>query len=201
MNISTLFLSLALSFSTHSPNAERLNIGEKAPLLQHSLKDVSGKVTRLNDEMGSKGLLVIFSSNTCPFVIATQDRYRLIAKLCKANGIGMVAINSNEAQRNDVDSFEEMKAYARDQEYTFPYLLDENHQLADAFGATKTPDVFLFDSQFILKYRGAIDNSHRDASNITEHYLENALKSLVKGSPIQPESTASIGCSIKRNKP
>lgn len=178
-----------------------LSIGDALPMGEVKLKDVSGKMLPLQQLKKTNGLLVIFSCNTCPYVVATQERYRLLSKLAKANEIGMVAINSNEAQRGDVDSFEEMKSYASQQEYDFPYLLDANSTLADAFGATKTPDVFLFNSKLTLVYKGAIDDSHRDASQVKQRFLEQAMQNLVKGQAIEPSTTAAVGCSIKRLKP
>lgn len=178
-----------------------LSIGDALPMGEVKLKDVSGKMLPLQQLKKANGLLVIFSCNTCPYVVATQERYRLLSKLAKANEIGMVAINSNEAQRGDVDSFEEMKLYSSQQEYDFPYLLDVNATMADAFGATKTPDVFLFNSKLALVYKGAIDDSHRDASQVKQRFLEQAMQNLVKGQTIEPATTAAVGCSIKRIKP
>jgi len=193
-----LILALALAFSTGGQSDKGLKIGDKAPLTDKVMKDVSGKATNLKQQMAANGLLVIFSCNTCPFVIATQDRYRHLAKIARANQIGIIVVNSNEAQREDVDSFEEMKRYAREQEYDFPYVVDEKHALADAFGATKTPDIFLFDRSFTLSYRGAIDDSHRNPENVQNRFLENAIKALIQGEKIDPSITPAVGCTIKR---
>lgn len=178
-----------------------LSIGDALPMGDLKLKDVSGKMMTLQQIRKNNGLLVIFSCNTCPFVVATQERYQLLAKMAKANNIGMVAINSNEAQRGDVDSFDEMKQYALQQEYDYPYLLDEKSVLADAFGATKTPDVFLFNGKLNLVYKGAIDDSHRDVTQVKQRFLEDAMQKMVRGEEIQLTTTASVGCSIKRVKP
>lgn len=190
-------LGLLASFGLN----QGLNIGDKLPMGSVKMKDVSGKMISLEQVRKRNGLLVIFSCNTCPFVIATQDRYRGLAKITEANQIGMIAVNSNEAQRGDVDSFEEMVQFSAKQEYTFPYVMDEKSQLADAFGATKTPDIFLFDKDLRLVYKGAIDDSHRDASKVNERYLENAIRNMVAGQPAEPASTAAVGCTIKRVKP
>ncbi len=178
-----------------------LSIGDALPMGDLKLKDVSGKMMTLQQIRKNNGLLVIFSCNTCPFVVATQERYQLLAKMAKANNIGMVAINSNEAQRGDVDSFDEMKQYALQQEIDYPYLLDEKSVLADAFGATKTPDVFLFNGKLNLVYKGAIDDSHRDVTQVKQRFLEDAMQKMVRGEEIQLTTTASVGCSIKRVKP
>ena len=178
-----------------------LSIGDALPMGDLKLKDVSGKMMTLQQIRKNNDLLVIFSCNTCPFVVATQERYQLLAKMAKANNIGMVAINSNEAQRGDVDSFDEMKQYALQQEIDYPYLLDEKSVLADAFGATKTPDVFLFNGKLNLVYKGAIDDSHRDVTQVKQRFLEDAMQKMVRGEEIQLTTTASVGCSIKRVKP
>jgi peroxiredoxin len=193
-----LALALALAFGSSLPTEKGLKIGDKAPLTDRSMKDVNGKNFTLTQQMSANGLLVIFSCNTCPFVIATQERYIHIAKVAKANKIGLIVVNSNEAQRGDVDSFDEMKRYAQEQAYDFPYVVDEKHVLADAFGATKTPDIFLFDKDFILKYKGAIDDSHRNPENVRNRFLENAIKALVQGEKIDPAITPAVGCTIKR---
>ena len=187
--------SLSLAFYTLD---EGIGIGDSMPMANAKMKDVSGKLISLEEVKGKKGTLVIFSCNTCPFVIATQDRYHEVAKMAKANGLGLMVVNSNEAQRMGVDSYAAMQDYAKDQNYSFPYVLDENHVLADAFGATRTPDVFLFDAKDKLVYKGAIDDSHRDATAVKEKFLENAIKNLSQGKPIDPSETKAVGCTIKR---
>ncbi len=187
--------SLSLAFYTLD---EGIGIGDPMPMADAQMKDVSGKLLSLKDVKGDKGTLVIFSCNTCPFVIATQDRYQAVAKMAKANGLGLMVVNSNEAQRMGVDSYAAMQEYAKDQSYTFPYVMDENHALADAFGATRTPDVFLFDAEDKLVYKGAIDDSHRDAGAVKEKFLEKAIKHLSQGEAIDPAETKAVGCTIKR---
>lgn len=173
-------------------------IGAKLPDTETTFKDVSGTDLKLQDVAGENGLLVIFTCNTCPYVLAWQDRYPDIADYCRANGIGLVMMNPNEARRSTSDSYEAMQAHAKENDYDFYYALDENHQLADALGATKTPDVFLFDNELTLVYKGAIDDNHKDASAVQEKYLANALDNLLQGADIDPDVTKAIGCSIKR---
>src|ERR1700748_1543525 len=114
-----------------------LQIGDKAPSLEVTMKnDTNGKSTKLATEFTSKGLLVMFSCNTCPYVIKSQPRTKEIMRYATENGIGMVVINSNETQRQGGDSYDEMKKYAKEQGYTVPYLEDDNSKLADTYGAT-----------------------------------------------------------------
>jgi peroxiredoxin len=177
---------------------KELEIGEAAPSIDAKLPATDGKTHSLNDIKQENGLLVVFSCNTCPFVIATQDRYLELAKLCKEQKVGMVAVNSNAMQHDGVDSMEEMKKYAENAGYDFPYVLDKNAALADAFGATRTPHVFLFDKDMKLVYRGAIDDNTREAEAVTQTFLQNAVSNLISGETIDPNSPKSVGCGIKR---
>jgi len=174
-----------------------LPINSSLPKSDYLMKDVSGKQVSLNELKTNKGLLVIFSCNTCPYVIKSQDRIKSITDFCLSNGIGCAIINSNEAQRNEEDSFEEMIKYSTNQKLKCAYLIDEKSQLADAFGAAKTPHCFLFNSKTLI-YKGAIDDNIKDPSAVKAFYLKDALTSLLKNERPQMQETKSIGCSIKR---
>jgi len=176
----------------------QLEIGDDAPRTEQGMKEIGGSEVTLSEISGENGLLVIFSCNTCPYVIAWEDRYNRIAEMCKMNGIGFILVNPNEARRSGVDSYDEMKKHAKAKNYDFPYAVDFNHELADAFGAKKTPDVFLFDSDMKLVYKGAIDDNHKSAEAVKKAYLADALTNLIAGEQIKPSSTLAIGCSIKR---
>ena len=178
---------------------EMLSIGSKAPKDDVKMTDISGKKLSLADMKQDKGLLVIFSCNTCPFVLAWEDRYPGLGELCKKNNIGMALINSNEARREGVDSKDEMKKHAEEKNYNCFYVVDEKSELANAFGAKTTPHVFLFDKDLKLVYRGAIDDSEgREENKPKELYLKNAIENLSAGKPINPGETKQVGCSIKR---
>lgn len=192
-------LALAvLVLAAFSFPADELELGSAAPMTDHKMQDVSGDMLSLNDLKGENGLLVIFSCNTCPWVMAWEDRYLTIGEQAKAQGIGMVAVNPNEAYRANGDGFDDMVARAEAQGYNFNYVLDVDHELADAFGATRTPHVYLFDKDMKLVYRGAIDDNGRDASAVEETYLADAMDALHEGEPVGMPSTKSIGCTIKR---
>ena len=179
---------------------EPLELGEKAPLVDVELKDTSGEMISLNNSRGPNGLLVIFSCNTCPWVKKWEDRYNEVANKAKQRGIGMVALNPNEAYRENGDSFEDMVMRAERLKYSFFYALDKNHKLADAFGAMRTPEVFLFDRDLSLVYHGAIDDNAQSADNVENAYLLQALSDLANKQEISPANTKSLGCSIKRVK-
>ena len=123
--------------------AEEISIGSKMPGADYFLKNIDGKESTLSEFKKENGLLVIFSCNTCPWVIRWQDRYNPISDLCQKNDIGFVSVNSNTRLHNSVDSFDEMIYHAAANDYKFLYTLDKNAKLAKAFGATKTPHVYL----------------------------------------------------------
>ncbi len=176
-----------------------IEIGTAMPKGDVKMLDVvSGKEVSLNDNKGEKGTLVIFSCNTCPYVIAQESRIRITQKFAKEHGVGVVVINSNEAKRDGDDSQKAMKKYAKDQSYGAPYVIDVNSQLADAFGATRTPETFLFDAAGMLVYRGSIDDSPKDEKAVKTQYLKDAITALHDGKEIATKTTVSSGCSIKR---
>lgn len=148
--------------------------------------------------MDKNGLALIFSCNTCPFVLKWEGRYNGLKELADKNGVGMVLLNSNYGNRDGVDSYEAMKKHAKKQGYTVPYLVDENSLLANAYGAQTTPHVFLFDKDFNLVYKGAIDDNYDDASAVKKAYLKTAIENLSAGKKIAETETKPIGCSIKR---
>jgi DNA-binding ferritin-like protein (Dps family) len=174
-----------------------LAIGAKAPMADVEVKDVSGKMLTLKDVARENGLLVNFSCNTCPWVAAWEDRYNPIAQLAKENGVGVIALNPNAAYREKGESFEDMQQRAEKSDYQFYYALDEGAKFADAFGATRTPHIYLFNSEMELVYRGAIDDNAKSAEDVENPYLKNAIKNLAKGNKIDPQTTKSLGCTIK----
>ena len=177
--------------------AKELEIGMIMPKPDYLLNDISGKDLSLLDIKGENGTLVIFSCNTCPFVIQWEDRYVTIAEKYMPKGVGVIAVNSNANRFDSVDSFEKMVKHAKKNKYNFPYAQDQKSVLAKAFGATKTPHIYLFDDENKLVYRGAIDDNSRAAKNVEEPYLINALDQLLSKKSIQKPISKAIGCSIK----
>lgn len=193
--ITALFAIATMAFKlTVGPELE---IGSAIPKATVKMKDVSGKEVSLTDAKKEKGLLVIFSCNTCPFVKLSEARIKEMTAEAVKNNIGVIIINSNEAQRGDEDSFEAMKTYATEQGYICSYVVDKNSEVADAFGATRTPHCFLFDKKGLV-YRGAIDDNVKDADAAKEHYLKDAIQAVAKGTEVKTNSTKSVGCGIKR---
>ena len=189
-----------LNAKNSTQNISSIAIGTEIPLVEYKMEDVSGEIVSLNSVKKKNGLLVIFSCNTCPFVLGWQDRYIPLGDWTLENNIGFVLVNSNEAQRNDVDGLEKMRVHAATNKYNTFYTVDKNSELADAFGATRTPEVFLFDGNGKLVYKGAIDDNSEDANAVLKPYLGVALQSLLNGVEINSNATKSIGCTIKRLK-
>lgn len=167
------------------------------------LVSVKNESKSLNDFKGENGVLIIFTCNTCPFVVGKdagfpgwEKDYNSITALAKARGFGVVLVNSNEAERKTSDSPEKMQEHALSSHFTAPYIIDNGHKLADALQAKTTPHVYLFDNKNNLLYTGVIDNSYDPKAVVVESYLVEAINSWDK--EITVKSTKPIGCSIKR---
>lgn len=178
--------------------ADPLPIGSKVPKPEVKMKDISGKEVTLKEAFKENGLLVMFSCNTCPAVKANQDRTREISKYALEKNIGVILLNSNEGLRDDEDSFEEMKDYAKAQGYNWFYAVDQNSVLADAFGANRTPECFLFNKEESLVYYGAIDDNPKDPENIKRAHLKEAINEMLNGKDVTVKTSRSVGCGIKR---
>ncbi|MEQ1678017.1 MAG: thioredoxin family protein [Chitinophagaceae bacterium] len=178
--------------------SDPLPIGAPIPSPDAKMKDISGKEISLKEAKTTKGLLVMFSCNTCPYVVKNQSRTYEACKYAEGYGIGVAILNSNEAKRGDDDSFEDMKAYAKTQGYNWYYLVDQNSALADAFGANRTPECFLFNGEGKLVYHGAIDDNPSDASAVNRKHLVEAIQELNAGKEVSVKESRSVGCSIKR---
>jgi thioredoxin-related protein len=180
---------------------ETIKINSEMPNMEQKLKSVNGYSYSLESISEKNGLVVIFTSNTCPFVIKWEDRYTMVEELTKKNNLGLVYINSNYKKRDGDDSFEKMKEHAKKYNYRFPYLLDEKSKVANSFGAKTTPHIFMFDKNLQLAYKGAIDDNYEDINKVKEFYLKDAMEQLANGKKIKVSETDPVGCSIKRFKP
>ena len=172
-----------------------LNIGDSAP--GFSLKGVDGQTHSLGELKGEKGIAVIFSCNHCPYVKAYEDRMIELAKEYQPKGVRFVLINANDPVKYPEDSFENMKKRAQEKGYPFPYLWDETQEVARAYGAERTPEAFLFDSELRLQYHGAIDDNWEDPTKVTKRYLRDALEALLAGREPEVRDTPPVGCTIK----
>ena len=194
------FIMLAQNSDKKSSQEEfpTIEIKDEMPNMDYEMKSVNGISYSLNNLKEKNGIIILFTCNTCQFVVKWEDRYKLLEELAKKNNIGLVYINSNYKKRDGDDSYEEMKKHAKKMNYRFPYLLDEKSKLANSFGAKTTPHIFMFNSNLQLAYKGAIDDNYEDINKVKEFYLEDAIQQLVKGKRIKVNETKPVGCSIKR---
>lgn len=188
-----IIFSLAF-FQTGGP----LPIGAPIPNPGTKMKDITGKEISFKDAMNKNGLLVMFSCNTCPIVHKYQSRTIEVCKYARQKQIGVILLNANEANRNDGDSYDDMKQYAKEQSYSWSYVLDNKSVMADAFGATRTPECFLFNAENKLVYHGAIDDNENGPQEVTRKHLTIAIDEMLAGKNVSVKTTRSVGCNIKR---
>lgn len=165
-----------------------------------SLKNVDGQMVSLSNFKDAKGFLVIFTCNTCPYAQAYEDRIIELDAKYKPQGVPVVAIMPNNPSAKPGDSFAKMKERAAEKGFTFPYLLDKGQQVYPEYGATRTPHVFLLETKSSgneVVYIGAIDDNYRDAAQVEERFVENAVDAMLAGNEINPKTTKAIGCGIK----
>jgi len=202
--VTFMVTGVSYSLSAQQASIEELELGSTIPLADKEMINVDDEYYSLNDFQKENGLLVIFSCNTCPYVKAWEPRYIEINDLAEEKEIGVVLLNPNENLRESLtegtESLAAMKEVAEDMNYPFPYLVDENHELADAFGATRTPHIYLFNNADKLVYVGAIDDNSSSADEVEHHWLRNAINELAAGKEITTQKSKAFGCSIKRVK-
>lgn len=164
------------------------------------LKNVDGKMLALSDYKTAKGFIIVFTCNHCPFAKRYQERMNSFNKKYAAMGVPLIAISATDPIDVPADSYEEMKKRARQEKYSFPYLIDETQAVARMFNAGKTPHAFVVfkeNGKWILKYSGAIDDNGAEPAKVQHHYLEDAVNALLAGEKVPVEVTKSIGCAIK----
>lgn len=196
--VRSILLLPAISLLSFFLKEESLPIGASLPKAAVKLRDITGKEITLKTSMKENGLLVMFSCNTCPIVVKNQSRAKDICQYSLSKNVGVVLLNSNEADRNDDESLDAMKNYAKAQAYNWYYAVDKNSELANAFGANRTPECFLFDKNGKLVYHGAIDDNPNYMDNVSRHHLKEAINELLNGKNVSVKETRSVGCIIKR---
>ena len=195
--LAPLVLVAVLLRPVAAQDGEPLEIGAALPLADVTLESATGAATSLAAEAGGEGLAVIFWSNTCPWVAKYEDRVLALAEEYVPAGIGIVLVNSNDPADNADEGFDAIRQHATDAGYAIPYLVDEGSRLAQAFGATRTPQVFLFDTTDRLVYEGTVDDSPSDAAQVEEEYFSDAMDQLIAGATIAVQKTKAFGCTIK----
>lgn len=164
-----------------------------------SLKNIDGTMVALEKKDEIKGYIVVFTCNHCPYAKAYEDRINALHNKYKSS-YPVIAINPNDAKAYPDDSFENMQKRAKEKGFTFPYLHDESQEIAKAYGATKTPHVYLIqfeNDKPVVKYVGAIDDNYQDAKAVKKKYVEKAIADLKAGNNPETDHTIAIGCSIK----
>ncbi len=195
---SILLIALLAMMISGAPVKSGYDVGDSAT--DFKLKNVDGKMISLSDYKNVKGYIVIFNCNTCPYSKAYDDRIIALNKKYASKGFPVLTINANDPSISPGDSFAEMQKQAKRNKYDFPYLFDETQEVAEAYGATNTPHVFVLNkkgSDLKVEYIGAIDDNSRNASAVTKKYVENAVDAILQKESVPVTKTKAIGCTIK----
>jgi peroxiredoxin len=168
-----------------------------ATAISFSLPGVDGKTYSLADYSDKKAVVVVFTCNHCPWAQAWEGRINQIQADYAAKGVQVLAINANDSVSHPGDSFEKMKERAQEKNFKIPYLRDESQKTARAYGAQRTPEVFLFDSAGKLQYHGAVDDNGEDPAAVQSAYLREALDAVLAGKNPVTNETPPKGCTIK----
>ncbi len=198
--ITGLLVTVAVLFVNATDASEAgFEVGDYAS--DFSLKNIDGKTVSLSSYSSAKGFIVVFTCNTCPYAKAYEQRVIELDKKYASQGFPVIAINPNDVSKQPDDSMEKMVERANEKGYTFPYLRDDSQEVATAYGATKTPHVYILNKEasgkFKIEYIGAIDDSPREAADASEKYVEEAVDALLAGKKPAVTSKRAIGCTIK----
>jgi peroxiredoxin len=174
---------------------KRLEIGQRAP--DFTLPGVDGKDHSLSSYKDSKIVVVVFMCNHCPYVRAYEDRLLTIQREYAPRGVQFIAINSNDSDGYPEDSFDNMVKHARAKRYDFPYLRDKTQRVARAYGAEYTPEVFVLNSKFRVRYMGRVDDNWQHPEKVRSHDLRSAIEAVLAHKPVENPITHAIGCTIK----
>ena len=177
--------------------AAALELGATAPQADVKMKNVDGRQLTISEIAGKQGTLVIFTCNHCPWAKAWEGRLATLGNTYAKRGIGVIAINANDPKSNASDGFDGMVERAKQLGLQFPYAVDNGSTVAKAFGAERTPQVYLFDAQGKLVYTGTVDDNAENAAAVKQHYLGDALEAVASGKPVAVAQTKALGCTIK----
>ncbi|RIJ37401.1 thioredoxin family protein [Pontibacter oryzae] len=192
-----LLVSLLLAAVPASDNG--YSVGDTAR--DFKLKNVNGKMVSMADYKDAKGFIVTFTCNSCPYSVAYEDRLIDLHNKYAPKGYPVIAINPNDAKVSPKDSFEQMQVRAKEKAFPFAYVYDQTQEITKAYGATRTPHLYVVqkqkDGSFKVAYIGTIDDNYKDASQVQKKYAEAALDELVSGQKVSQPNTKAIGCTIK----
>ncbi len=171
------------------------DFGWKAP--DFTLKTADGQSVTMSEQLGEKGLVIVFICNHCPYVQRIAERLVADARTLMAEGINVLAVMSNDYRDYPADSPEKMLQFAARHDFPFPYLVDEEQVVGRAYGAVCTPDFFGLNSQGELQYRGRLDDAQMGDASQREPELLNAMRQIAETGHGPEQQTPSMGCSIK----
>ena len=192
-----LLLITGLASAQDETAPASLALGQPVPLADTRMKNVNGKELSIADAKGAKGTLVVFTCNHCPWAKAWHSRIVTLGNQSVKRGVGVIAINANDPTAYPEDDFSTMQSNAKKTKMGFPYVVDATSDVARAFGATRTPEAFLFDAEGKLVYHGTIDDNAKQPDQVKARYLEDAVNALVNGKEIALAETKALGCGIK----
>lgn len=172
-----------------------IDVGKDAP--GFNLKGVDGEFHSLDDYGDKEAVVIVFTCNHCPTAVQYEDRLIELQDDYAGKGVQLVAINPNEDVGHPTDSYEHMIERAKQKGFNFPYLRDQTQEVAKAYGAIRTPHVFLLDRERKAVYCGRIDDSPGDPAAVGQHDLREALDEVLAGKPVSVTSTQAIGCTVK----
>lgn len=191
-------LVASLTVQAQTPVAKSYAVGDAVAEFQ--VRNITNQFVNLADYTAQKGVVVVFMANHCPFSKAYEDRLMVIHNRFATQGYPVLAVQASDVTVYPEDAYEVVQSRSRERGFPFPYTIDENQLVARAFGATRTPQVFVLTrtgGKFVVQYMGAIDDNPQDAAGVQKHYLNDALVSLTTGRVIQINTTRPIGCAVK----
>jgi peroxiredoxin len=174
-----------------------LAIGSPVPMADQKMMNVDGKQIAVADVRGAKGTLVVFTCNACPWAKAWEDRIVALGNEFQKKGIGVIAVNANDPAKAAEDGYDQMKARAQEKGFGFPYVVDSTSKVARAYGASRTPEAFLFDASGKLVYHGTVDDNAQEPDKVQARYLKDALTAVSNGQDVAVKETKALGCGIK----
>lgn len=198
-NILSLVLGAFMLLTLAASAPLGYNVGDYAA--DFKLKNIDGREVSMASYPNAKGFIIAFTCNTCPYAKLYEDRIIALDKQFAPKGYPVIAINPNDPALQPDDSMEEMQKRAKEKGYAFPYLQDNTGSVAKAFGATRTPHIYILSKEpkgYKVEYVGAIDNNHKDASAADQKYAEEAINQLLSGKKPKTTTTKAIGCTIKQ---
>ena len=173
-------------------------VGDKAA--DFSLKNVDGATVSMAGNAAAKGYIVVFTANACPFAQAYEGRLVALHHKYAPQGYPVIAINANDPGASPADAYDKMQERASQKAFPFPYLADASQDVARAFGATRTPQVFILTRQnggYVVQYTGAIDDNSQNPADVHQRYAEDAMTAVLAGKPVPTPVTKPAGCTVK----